>query len=92
MTPQCANKKIPPFKAFVLQNFPFLASDKDALELYQKVDYLIRYVDFMTVFINNILEDKIIAYIDRRFDDIMIDAIYDEPTETLNLSINHEGE
>lgn len=83
--------KIPPFKAFVLQNFPFLSSDKDALELSQRVDFLVRYVDYMSVFINNILEDKIIDYIDKRFNDIMIDAMYDSSNETLILSMDHEG-
>ena len=41
--------------------------------------------------VNNVLEAKIVEYIDKRFNEIMLDAMYDENTETLILYLN-DGE
>ena len=39
-------------------------------------------------FINNVLDDKLIEYIDKRFNDIMLDTMYEAETETLVLYLN----
>lgn len=41
--------------------------------------------------INTVLEQELSAYIDQRFNDMMIDAMYDSTTETLVLSLS-DGE
>lgn len=41
--------------------------------------------------INNVLDNAISAYIDKRFNDMMIDAMYDSENETLILSLS-DGE
>lgn len=84
-------RKLPPLGRFVLENFPFIADDSDALTVTDKLDYLVRYVDAMGKFVNDVIESEVVKYIDRRFNDMMVDAIYDEPTETLILTLT-EGE
>lgn len=42
-------------------------------------------------FINDILEEKIIDYINIRFNDIMLNTMYDAETETLILYLDNKG-
>ena len=42
-------------------------------------------------FVNVVLENKLSEYIDQRFNDMMIDAMYDPATETLVLKLE-DGE
>lgn len=53
--------------------------------LYKLTDKLNQVIDF----VNNTIEQKLIEYIDARFNDIMIDAMYDGETETLILYLNN---
>lgn len=41
-------------------------------------------------FINNDIDQKLREYIDERFNDIMLDAMYDSATETLILYLNRD--
>ena len=40
-------------------------------------------------FVNDVIEEKITDYIDQRFNDIMINSMYEAETETLILYIDH---
>lgn len=46
--------------------------------------------DEIIAFINTILEQKISEYIEQKFNDIMIDSMYEQETETLILYLTHE--
>lgn len=39
-------------------------------------------------FVNDVIEDKITDYIDERFNDLMLNAMYDAQTETLVLYLD----
>lgn len=70
-----------------ITEFPFLDNTFDAvteLEILQKLGCK---TNEIINFLNNILEQKLVEYIDKRFNDIMIDAMYDAETETLILYI-----
>lgn len=43
-------------------------------------------------FVNDVIDDKIVEYIDERFNDIMLESMYDAETETLILYVSHENE
>ena len=72
-------------KNFVLQNFPFLEDDFDALTDYQLFCKMTGYVKKLDQFIRNELGDAINEYIQQNFDNIMIDAMYDSENEKLIL-------
>ena len=40
-------------------------------------------------FVNDVIEDKITDYIDERFNDLMLNAMYDAQTETLVLYLDN---
>lgn len=42
-------------------------------------------------FVNDIIEEKITDYIDERFNDIMLNSMYDAETETLILYVDHSN-
>lgn len=91
MVKNCDVQKIPPFRRFVIQNFPFIEDDFDALTTSQRITYIIRYINAMADFLNNVIEDELTEYIDERFNDMMIDAMYEEETETLVLSLTERN-
>ena len=45
-------------------------------------------INEVITFVNNVLEDKITEYIDERFNDMMINAMYESETETLVLYLS----
>lgn len=47
-------------------------------------------IDGIIDFINTILEQKTSEYIEQKFNDIMMDTMYEQETETLVLYLNHE--
>lgn len=67
------------------------SSFKESLSYYEAICVLIDKVNELSVFVNTVLTRELSAYIDERFNDMMIDAMYDAPTETLVLSLS-EGE
>jgi hypothetical protein len=73
------------FRNWVLQNFPFLENDFDALTDYELFCKMVGYVKELDYFVKNELDNAIEDYIIKNFNNIMIDAMYDEPTETLIL-------
>lgn len=52
--------------------------------------WLSKKTDEIITFINNILEQKISEYIEEKFNDIMLDSMYEAETETLVLYLSHE--
>lgn len=52
--------------------------------------WLSKKTDEIIGFINNILEQKISEYIEEKFNDIMLDSMYEAETETLVLYLSHE--
>lgn len=52
--------------------------------------WLSKKTDEIIAFINDILEQKISEYIEEKFNDIMLDSMYEAETETLVLYLSHE--
>lgn len=52
--------------------------------------WLSKKTDEIISFINDILEQKITDYIEEKFNDIMLDSMYEAETETLVLYLTHE--
>ena len=52
--------------------------------------WLSKKTDEIIAFINDILEQKISEYIEEKFNDIMLDSMYEAETETLILYLSHE--
>ena len=76
-------KPIPPIP--LLQNFPFLDYDFDATTDWAVMQELGKKTNEIICFINNILEEKLNEYIEKKFNDIMLSSMYDQETETLIL-------
>ena len=60
-----------------------LSYEEQLLWLSKKTDEIIE-------FINDILEQKLSEYIEEKFNDIMLDSMYEAETETLVLYLTHE--
>lgn len=73
---------------FVLQNFPFLEDDFDALTDYELFCKMLEYVKELDAFIKDELEGAIQKYIDEYFNNLMMNAMYDSETETLVLYLS----
>lgn len=54
--------------------------------------WLSKKTDEIIAFINDVLEQKLVEYIEERFNDIMLDSMYESETETLVLYLTHESE
>lgn len=88
-------RPLPPMQC--LQNFPFLDYDFDATTDWAVMQELGKKTNEIICFINNVLDDKLIEYIDKRieyidkrFNDIMLNSMYDAETETLILYLKKE--
>ena len=77
-------------KPFTIGALPssYLAS----LTYEEQLLWLSKKTDEIIGFINNILEQKISEYIEEKFNDIMLDSMYEAETETLVLYLTHEEE
>ena len=83
-------QKITPLQICGLNGGSLPSAFDDSLSYYESLRIVMCKLNEVIKFVDDVITREIVAYIDRRFDDIMIDAIYDEPTETLNLTITHE--
>mgnify|MGYP004654628549 CR=1 FL=1 len=63
----------------------------ESLSYYENVCNLVAKMNEIIDFANNELSDKLNTYIDSRFNDIMIDTMYEGETETLIMYINKGG-
>ena len=59
-----------------------------SLSYEQQLIYLCRKMDEIINFINNKIDEQLKEYIDQRFNEIMIDTMYDSENETLIFYIN----
>ena len=57
----------------------------DSISYYEAVSRLIFTVNQLITLINGSIDENLKDYIDSRFDNLMISAIYDEKTETIIL-------
>ena len=60
----------------------------ESLSYYESVACLTKKMNEIIKAFNDLIDVKINEYIDQRFNDMMIDAMYDAPTETLVLYLN----
>lgn len=70
---------------YILENFPFLEDDFDALTDYELFSKMVGYVKELNNFFKNELEKNIQKYIDENLDNILMNAMYDSETEILRL-------
>ena len=83
------NKNLKPIKFGCITEFPFLDYTFDSITDWEILQKLGCKTNEIIRFINNILEEKLDVYIDKRFNDIMLDSMYDAETETLILYLTH---
>ena len=60
----------------------------ESLSYYECIACLTKKMNEIVKAFNDIIDVKINEYIDQRFNDMMLDAMYDAPTETLILYLN----
>lgn len=73
-------------KVFIPCSAKILPLSYDAsLSYYEQLCKLTNKMNELVEFINNNFSEQIQNYIDKMFDDLMINAIYDEATETIVL-------
>lgn len=58
----------------------------DSMSYYEQLSKLVYTVNQLINTFNSTVDDKIAAYINSHFDDLMINATYDAKTETIILS------
>ena len=75
-------------KNAVLRNFPILEDDFDALTDYELFSKMVGYVKSLDNYVKNKLDDELKKYIDQRFNEMMLNAMYDSATETLILYLS----
>lgn len=63
-----------------------------SLSYEEQLIYLCNKMDEITNFINNDIDQKLKDYIDERFNEILLDTMYDSQTETLIMYINRGDE
>lgn len=86
------NKNIKPIHLGCIQEFPFVDATFDDITYLQVLSKLSEKTNEVIRFVNDILENKLVEYIDQRFNDIMLDSMYDAENETLVLYLTHESE
>lgn len=86
------NKNLKPMHLGCIQEFPFVDATFDDITYLQILSKLSNKTNEVIRFVNNVLEDKLVEYIDQRFNDIMLDSMYESETETLVLYLTHESE
>lgn len=86
------NKNLKPMHLGCIQEFPFVDATFDDITYLQVLSKLSNKTNEVIRFVNNVLEEKLVEYIDKRFNDIMLDSMYESETETLVLYLTHESE
>lgn len=88
MLPCKPNVKILPYKIGCLNQFPFLDETLDSITYYEMLQKLGMKTNEIIAFINTTLEQSINNYIDSKFNDMIINTMYEEETETLVLYLD----
>lgn len=63
----------------------------ESLSYYEDICRLVEKMNEIIDFANNELSEELKAYIDKRFNDIMLDTMYEPETETLIMYIKKGG-
>ena len=84
------NNNIKPICFGVLEDFPFIEESFDSITEYGIVSKIGNKLNEVIHFINTVLEQEINEYINEKFNDIMINSMYDSTTETLILYLDDE--
>lgn len=88
----CQKNNITPVKLFKLETFPFIQQEYfDAANEWQMFCKLGEKINEIINFCNNNLETKMNEYFERKFNEIMIDTMYEPETETLVLYLNERS-
>lgn len=78
------NMRIVPLRPTTINNnFPFLDETFDEMTEWGQIQKIQEKLNECINIINNVIDEKINDYIDKRFNDIMLDAMYIQETETL---------
>lgn len=88
---RCNHKKndIRPINIGCLTEFPFIDETFDSVTEWQILQKLGEKTNEIIYFINSVLEQKLNEYIEEKFNDMMIDSMYETETETLILYLTH---
>lgn len=89
MKPNCKNGDIRPIRIGVLTEFPFIDATFDSVTEWQVLQKLGEKTNEIIHFVNSVLEKELNEYIEQKFNDMMLDSMYDAETETLILYLNH---
>ena len=86
--------KILPINLNCLTNFPFIDETFDSITLYEMLQKLGCKLNEVIKFIDTTLEQELNEYINAKFNQMMLDTMYEEETETLifYLKNNEESE
>lgn len=71
---------------------PFIENNLDSLTQYQLLMKFSEKLNELISVFNDKVDTNIKDYIDKRFNDIMMTAVYDEDSETITLSIDRKEE
>lgn len=88
---RCNHKKddIRPINIGCLTEFPFIDATFDSMTEWQYLQKLGGKTNEIIRFINSVLEQKLNEYIEEKFNDMMLDSMYEAETETLILYLTH---
>ena len=75
--------ELPTFKFWCQKVLPLVYDD--SLSYYEQLCKLTNKMNELVEFINSNFSEQIQNYLDKKFDDLMINAIYDEAIETIVL-------
>lgn len=84
-------KKIRPVNIGCITEFPFLDATFDSVTEWQVLQDLGEKINEVIKFVNTTLEKELNEYIVQRFNDMIIDTMYDADTETLVLYLHDSG-
>ena len=63
----------------------------ESMSYYEQVCMLVSKINEVIYTFNNMVTEEVIEYINKTFNDIMINTMYDEDNETLVLYLDHEN-
>lgn len=88
---KCYHKKgnIRPINIGCLTEFPFIDETFDSITEWEILQKLGEKTNEIICFINSVLEQKLNEYIVEKFNDMMLDSMYEAETETLILYLTH---
>lgn len=86
------SNKIKPVHTGCLTNFPFLDETFDSITTYEMIQKLGGKVNELVRFVNDVLEKELNEYINEKFNDMIINTMYEAETETLVLFLDERGD